>query len=401
MMRVALLSLAALSIGGPMQIRMVATSAASAPADEASDSSAPVKWASITTGEHHTCALTAAGSAYCWGDHIEGQLGRNLQGERHSTKPVAVSGGHVFVAISAGIDHTCAITTASIAYCWGDNDFGMLGDGTEKGGWNPIAVVGGLKFAVVSAGESHTCGVTTTGDAYCWGWNANGRIGNGVDDMLSSTRPVRVSGGLRFATVTTGAEHTCALTTEGAAYCWGNNANLALGVGRGKNTPDLSTTPLPVAGGLKFAALSAGLHRTCGITTDGAAYCWGYPPLVTKLGMVIDYPVAVPGTQRFVAISVGGGDVCGVTTAGTLYCFGGNEGWRFGIGDVTEVDEPIASMVGLRFTAVSLAAGPTGIHACGITPEGAAYCAGGNVRGELGVGSNEEGFKKPVKVLDP
>src|SRR6266516_4352386 len=170
--------------------------------------------------------------------------------------------------VSAGTYQTCGVTLSSAAYCWGDNTFGQLGNGTTTFSTTPVAVSGGLAFAAVSAGY-HTCGVTLSSAAYCWGYNLVGQLGNGT--TTNSDVPVAVSGGLTFAAVSAGTFHTCGVTLSSAAYCWGDNT----GGGLGNGTTTNSTTPVAVSGGLTFAAVSAGDYYTCGVTPNGAAYCWG------------------------------------------------------------------------------------------------------------------------------
>jgi alpha-tubulin suppressor-like RCC1 family protein len=152
--------------------------------------------------------------------------------------------------VSAGAHHSCGLTTLGLAYCWGYNQYGALGDGLRTGSTapssTPVAVEGGHVFATVSAevvprwipdGFSdgfldHTCGVTTTGVAYCWGSNYTGELGNGSTSWNSI--PVAVGGGgLTFASVSAGGGHSCGLTTTGAAYCWGDNRGGDLGIGSG------------------------------------------------------------------------------------------------------------------------------------------------------------------------
>ncbi len=103
----------------------------------------------------------------------------------------------VFARVSAGLQHTCGVTTAGAAYCWGGDSTGQLGDGTRLSRFSPVLVLGGLSFAVVSAGSAHTCGVTTAGAAYCWGYNPSGELGDGTTTQRTS--PVAVRGGLSFA----------------------------------------------------------------------------------------------------------------------------------------------------------------------------------------------------------
>jgi alpha-tubulin suppressor-like RCC1 family protein len=121
-----------------------------------------------------------------------------------STQPVAVVRASNVAAISAGGRHTCALAPVGAAFCWGWNLDGQLGTGRrapdfcDPGGGptpcspRPVPVVGRLTFAGVSAGFSHTCGVTPAGVAYCWGFNLSGQLGIG-ENVPSWPRPVQVA----------------------------------------------------------------------------------------------------------------------------------------------------------------------------------------------------------------
>jgi alpha-tubulin suppressor-like RCC1 family protein len=124
----------------------------------------------IGAGVSHTCGVATGGSAYCWGWGITGALGDGTFGET-ITAPVRVSGSEVWTAISGGYGHTCALTSAGAAYCWGENYVGQLGIGTTERSSTPVAVLGGLTFVNLTTGGSHSCGVTTASVAYCWGTN--------------------------------------------------------------------------------------------------------------------------------------------------------------------------------------------------------------------------------------
>jgi alpha-tubulin suppressor-like RCC1 family protein len=201
-----------------------------------------------------------------------GQLGTG--DTMSSYVPVAVSGGLRLASLSVGLDDACGVTPGGAAYCWGHNAWGELGNGTNTNSWTPALVLGGLRFAVVSTGLLHTCGVTTGGAAYCWGSNFAGELGTGAySDTSFSNTPVAVAGGLTFTTISAGWSYTCGVTTQGAAYCWGWDAFGQGGLGGfGYSTP----TPMAVVGALVFATVSAGEYNTCGVATDGAAYCWGF-----------------------------------------------------------------------------------------------------------------------------
>src|SRR2546426_971293 len=135
----------------------------------------------------------------------------------------------------------------------------------------PEPVLGGLSFAQVSAGSEYTCSVTTSGAAYCWGLNVHGQLGDG--SLNSQSRPVPVLGTLIFDQVGTGFDTTCGVTSGGAAYCWGDNSYGELG--DPNSFLDARSSPTAVYLGLTFVEVSAGAWSSCGVTTDGSAYCWG------------------------------------------------------------------------------------------------------------------------------
>ncbi|MFL5441528.1 MAG: RCC1 domain-containing protein, partial [Myxococcales bacterium] len=317
----------------------------------ACDPATELSFVTVSAGLMHTCGITNAGRAYCWGDNFVGQLGDGTA-TLFQTRPVAVAGGLRFAAVSAGDVHSCGQTTAGAAYCWGDNTSGELGDGTTINTaipiWSttPVQVIGGLGFAAVSAGGvvdntgPHSCGVTTAGKAYCWGNNAYAELGDGT--TIARASPVPVTGGLSFAALSVGGAHNCGITTAGVTFCWGDNSTGQLGDG----TTTSRGTPVPVIGGLRFAVVSAGMRvasqthaggsaHTCGLTTAGTAYCWG-DNTAGELGdgttIPRTNPVAVAGGLSFAAVSVGGNHNCGITTAGTAYCWGDNTAGQLGDG---------------------------------------------------------------------
>jgi alpha-tubulin suppressor-like RCC1 family protein len=131
--------------------------------------------------------------------------------------------------------------------------------------------VGGLTFTSLAAGVNHACGLTPNGTAYCWGNNSGGQLGTGATSLAPNPSPLPVAGGLTFAQLAAGGAHTCGLTANGALYCWGFNLNGPLGDGTEADHP----TPQPVANGLTFAGVTAGGGHTCAWTPAGAGYCWG------------------------------------------------------------------------------------------------------------------------------
>jgi alpha-tubulin suppressor-like RCC1 family protein len=249
-------------------------------------------------------------------------------------------------------------------------------------------------FAAVSAGDLHTCAITTEGAAYCWGSNAYGQVGDGTTTPRMT--PVVVEGGLHFVAVSAGTRHTCGVTTDGAAYCWGHNANGTLGASTSEkcaNNVPCSTSPVAVSGGLTFSSISAASTSTCGVTPSGDAYCWGNN-LSGQLGdgttTSRSAPTAVAGGLEFTSVSAGYQHTCGVTTGGDAHCWGSNGG---ALGDGTQTDSPIPVLVAgeLQFASVSASERQT----CGLTTDGVSYCWGSNNFSNFGDGTNT-GSLSPV-----
>jgi len=290
-----------------------------------------LSFSTVSTGHLYACGLTQAGAAYCWGDNSSGQLGDGSTTSR--TNPVPVSGGFSFISVTTsrlGYPHSCGLTAGGVAYCWGFNNEGELGNGSTVASSTPVAVAGGHIFTSLSAGGYHTCGRSGDGTAYCWGNNSSGELGNG--SYSSSLVPAAVSGGLAFNSVTAGGNHTCGLTSGGAAYCWGNNTAAQLGIG--VSSSQFSATPVAVAGGRTFSMITSGSTSTCGPNAFGSAYCWGsiysssqYTNNETDL-----VPTAVPGGFTFTALSTSGHS-CGLASDGRVYCWGFNYEGELGHGN--------------------------------------------------------------------
>lgn len=152
---------------------------------------AGVLFSSVIAGsEYKTCALATSGTAYCWGNNAAGQLGNG--NDVSQTAPVAVSGGLSFASLSPGWAHTCGVTPDGAVYCWGGNYAGQIGDGTTMNRFTPVRVLlpVELKFSAVSAGDNHSCALSTVGSVYCWGFGELGQLGQGA--LAPSLVPVQV-----------------------------------------------------------------------------------------------------------------------------------------------------------------------------------------------------------------
>ncbi len=190
-----------------------------------------------------TCALTSLGVVKCWGYNYSGQLGDFTTFDQRTPVDVVRLDSPI-AAITAGLGHTCALTTAGGIKCWGGNSYGQLGDGTRTVRLVPVDVTGLTSgvTAISASTSTHTCAVLADGGVKCWGRNDNRQLGTDTPQEFHidhSAVPVDVDGPLgNMTSVTTGDSHTCALSAEGAAICWGSNLSGQLGTGSaGSLTP--------------------------------------------------------------------------------------------------------------------------------------------------------------------
>jgi serine/threonine protein kinase/alpha-tubulin suppressor-like RCC1 family protein len=238
--------------------------------------------------------------------------------------------------------------------------------------------------ANIVAGGMHSCLVSTDGRAFCWGGNDYGQLGTGATARTAS--PLPVGGDLRFSTIAAGLSHSCAITRTGSVWCWGENDHGQLG--------DRTTTPHPgparVADTHQFRAISAGAAHSCGLDTSGAAWCWGantHGQLGDSASRDSSVPVAVGGGRRFTSIAAGWNFTCGLDSDGHAFCWGDDTAGQLGDGaSGTDRRTPVPVVGGLSFT--SIAAGNA--HACGITNQGEAYCWGRDTGGQLGDGATAD-----------
>ncbi len=378
--------------------------------------------AQIDVGNYHVCANSLVGGGYCWGKNNFGGLGdgtNNNSGVPTQVNDTGVLAGKVIVGTSAGYNHTCVVDSTGKVYCWGYNSQGQLGNGASGTTNNPfpVAVVtagpmNGEVIVKVNGGDSHTCALSQDGDLFCWGGNNYGQLGTG--STASSFTPAKVSnsgpgGNKHWVDISAGYAHTCALTDDGTAYCWGFNGRGQLG--DGTNTDN--SLPQPVSTSLKFKQISAGDQHTCAVTLAGAVYCWGgneMGQLGNNTALDTNKPVAVDtsgvlGGKTVSKVAAGYRQTC-VIGDGNVYCWGNNDYGQLGNGVVSpRVLTPVAVVntgaMGGRFMA-DIATGQ--FNTCSvatIAAGGQVYCWGKNDNGQLGDGNAPIDSSVPVQVTFP
>lgn len=351
---------------------------------------------SIAAGRYHTCVVTESGGVKCWGKNEHGELGNGTNSD--SSVPVDVVGLQRGVrAVVAGWGHTCALMDSGGVKCWGYNDNGELGNAFNSNSNIPVDV-SGLDGGVISidAADDHTCVVLAGGNVGCWGYNEYGQLGDGA--TVDRNVPVYVPGQPVGAhAVAAGWGHTCALLATGGVKCWGNNELGQLGDG---SDAENRTKPVYVSGmTYDVSAITADGGHTCALKTNGIVMCWGankYGQLGDGTGEIRKVPVAVAGLNMKVwKLVAGWNTTCAIGEAGELACWGWNYYGQLGNGIRTTSARPVVAGE-MMYGVVDAALGWG--HTCVITDTGGVQCFGLNEFGQLGDGTTENGYL-PLDVI--
>ncbi|MCP3163256.1 RCC1 domain-containing protein [Myxococcus qinghaiensis] len=341
----------------------------------------------VSVGSQHACALLETGGVRCWGG--TGLVGDGTRALRASAVGVRGLGSGV-LAIAAGGQHTCAVVEGGTVKCWGDNSLGQLGNGNTMASLEPVDVPGaGTNVVAVAVGLAHSCSLHAGGQVMCWG--ANDFFQLGWELVGKTPRPVQVLGLPENLTVlAAGARHTCAATTDGEAWCWGDNSEGALGNGL------TSPTPEPGVGRVRgltgpVRALTAGLGHTCARVGTGDIECWGRNDRGelgddTALDRTIPVrPLELPSTMR--QVRAGNEFTCALDAQERVHCWGRNEEGQLGDGTLIHRPAPV-EVTALGGAVVDLSAGVT--STCAVMRDGQVRCWGDNAAGQLGDGTQSD-----------
>jgi len=224
----------------------------------------------LTSGEDTVCAIKLDGSLWCWGANDMGQVGDNTMIDRPLPTPVPLQAAVLDAASSQY--HSCARLVNGTAFCWGSNAFGELGfDPPPSTSLTPIAVNQINGSRTMAIGDNVVCVVRPSQVVECWGRDSEGELGDGLNVMRSTAAPVlipdpvaQVAGGCH--------RHWCAVTTLGDVWCWGENLNGQLGRG---TTTMFESTPARVGGLPSAVQVQVGADHSCARTTAGEIWCWG------------------------------------------------------------------------------------------------------------------------------
>lgn len=363
-----------------------------------------IQFAKLYYNSNSVYGLTTGGKAYGWGLN-SGRLGVNIN-ETNTPIPTELAGGLTFRDLYMGDNGVpCGITTSDTAYCWGENTNGQVGDATTNNRSAPSLVAGGLTWSRLSArGSIHKCGITTAGRLYCWGNNTYGQLGNNASGVNVVSTPVQVNGNYTdWVAVDTAQWSTCGIRNAGKLYCWGLNIDYNLGTGNTTN----ASVPTLVSSAATFVDVNLSVWGGCATTSTGLPYCWGknggavgYAGLAGygQDSTLVSTPTLVSnattaGLTKFIAGGLNWGN-CGLTSAGAAYCWGHNYQGQTGNGTVKTSGNqshptPTIAISGATFSTANNKFAQGG---CGIDTASKLWCWGANsvsgtYTGRLGDGS--------------
>ena len=290
--------------------------------------------------------------------------------------------------------HTCILVAGRKLKCWGDNEFGELGDGTMTGSRAPVAVKGVTNATAISAGGNATCSLLSDGHVKCWGFYTLGSIG--YPASTSSPVAVAIKGVENAIAVSTSGGYACAVISGGAIKCWGaDNLQGTLGSGTAGSMPLRGIIPAARVKGIDTAvSVSAGYSHVCALLSNATVECWGENPY-GELGngpagnsSPPSPPVVVKGINNARAVSVGDSATCALLSDGTVKCWGWNELGQLGDGQSGTINE---TPVVVKNIADARAISMGGEHACAVLSGGQVKCWGENLHGQLGDGRRSHG----------
>ena len=353
------------------------------------------RFTALSSQNRMTCALRGDGTVWCWGDENNGMLGDGTTTPK--THPVQVSDINDAVFIAAGSWHSCVVRQNGSLWCWGSNWYGQIGDGTTETRLTPVPIPLGAPCVSVATGGEHTCAVTTEGDLLCWGRNSSGELGLGNADEYVPT-PTRVTNLTGVTAHAGGAVHHCAVLQDGSVWCWGSNSVGQLGDG----TTEASSSPTQALGIQDAVAIETAELVTCVVDTTHRVWCWGY----NSHGQLGDrsrenrsVPTLAQGLTDVAEVHPGGLHTCALLRDRTVRCWGCNDRGQLCNGNTTGPESceygggPIWGCSSTPLTPLdvgevsALAAGA--VHNCVVIEDGTIRCWGDNSWIALGVSHDD------------
>ena len=297
----------------------------------------------------------------------------------------------IITSINSGNTHSCAILDDGSVRCWGDNKNGQLGDGTRTNSIIPILAATPLgKSAVsLSTGAEHTCAIFDDGTLRCWGGNSNGQLGDGT--LIERTTPtlINLGSGKSAIGISLGQTHSCAILNDNSVKCWGSNSNGQLGDGTTIDSP--SPKSVSLGDGNNAITISAGSYHTCVVMDNLSVSCWGdnwHGQLGDGSNDRKLEPVGISLDSEYETKSLDSGSfhTCAVLINNSIYCWGFNSAGQIGNAELENSNTPTQMQLSDSQLPSNIASGFH--HTCSLLEDNQIICWGDNSRGQLGDGTS-------------
>jgi alpha-tubulin suppressor-like RCC1 family protein len=311
-----------------------------------------------------TRAIAIDGSLWCWGEGVPGKY------EPRINKPIQIETEKDWSIIS----RTCGIKTNDSMWCWGGisgiMEYGTIEcwnfSGTDCYDSEPLEIEPGTKWVSVSFGFSHICGIMKNHTLWCYGFNEEGQLGDGTNEPSRAFK--QVGSNSDWSYISAGYYYTCGIKFDGSLWCWG----------KGPLMFGWNKIPERVGMDTDWRTISTSSTHLCGIKFDNTLWCWGRNESGQLGDGTNEYrvnPTQVGTDTHWQYISVGEGYTCGVKTDGTLWCWGSNRYYVLGIG-TNEMNKNSPTQVGKDADWQSVSAGDN--HTCGIKQD-RTLCVGAGI----------------------
>lgn len=339
-------------------------------------------WVQLDAGALAACAVRANGEAWCWGQNERGLLASDdvvIATPRRVEHP---DGGD-WKVVSVGIANACFVDGRERAWCVGANGFSQLADGGTSPRV-PTPPSPDLPADRASAGGQVSCTIRNT-ELACGGKGGAYQLGNGAS--IAARSLATVAGTWTAATI--GYEHACGIQTGGVVACWGNDRGESAGNGPGIT---VAPVPAPVSSARTFMSIDAGGFFTCGVDSARAIACWGDNfngqlgnNSTTNSGVPVDITTVMP-VPVWSSVSAGASHACAIQNNGVVRCWGDNAFGQLGNGTTDESRTVTTRLLSGGGTLPAFAKVSAGLdHSCAIGADDTLWCWGNNARGQLGI----------------
>ncbi len=350
------------------------------------------QWSATASGNSHTCAIhNTDQSLWCWGGNGNGQIGQGTISALIA-EPTELAAGSQWLSIAANGNHSCAIRSDSSLWCWGGNDAGQVGNGSNENVTTPTLINSATDWRIIDLGTDHSCGIKNDNTLWCWGDNSESQLGDGT--TAPSNIPKQIGAASNWDKISLGKAFSCGINTNSELYCWGNNSVNQLGY---DSTTPVISQPQQVGTDTDWANISSGENHSCAIKNDKTLWCWGRSNFGQAAQLAeadTKTPTQETSASSWLSVAAAGNHSCAVKEDSSLWCWGLNSQGQLGNNTNILKTVPTPVVGDSSWTELSLGVD----HSCAIRDDGSLWCWGDNSEAQLGDGGSVANNTIPKQV---